>query len=262
MSKYSRVKKYAALRDEITNERVLDYETKEVKLTTDKDSAGKHLYKQQEVKTDPKQLVQTTSFKDEYLQDFIKEAKQYNMDRGLREVENTQINILNSINPIIANPEEANAEEETAVEITQELSLEEAVQSFEEDSVITSSEIDSEGLAALIDDINNNEKEELAPSDEMVFDTAEIVVEPHSKGNNNSMTAYFESLDTTELPVEKEVKAVEKTIEHHVSVEEEKAPKNNSVLNNVLNVVLGLLIVLMILLMGVLVWWFLSNGGI
>lgn len=115
MEKLSRVKKYEDLRKSIETDNHVDV----------KDDAGMHqedtlkqfdsaVLKKVEIKeegyqperekvieeTPVKETVVDGDFTNEYLDDFIKEVRQYNIRKGTRESENTQVDILNQLNAV------------------------------------------------------------------------------------------------------------------------------------------------------------------
>lgn len=111
MEKLSRVKKYEALRKSIEMDNAIDAsshmkepQTKEVLKTfdtsvfkkvdiVDEDKKAKRA-KDEELK---KEEVKDT-FTNEYLDDFIKEVREYNIRKGNRESENTEVDILYQLN--------------------------------------------------------------------------------------------------------------------------------------------------------------------
>lgn len=112
MEKLSRVKKYEALRKSIEMDNAIDAsshikepQTKEVLKTfdtsvfkkidiVDDDKIAKRA-KDEELKKDEEEK---DTFTNEYLDDFIKEVREYNIRKGNRESENTEVDILYQLN--------------------------------------------------------------------------------------------------------------------------------------------------------------------
>lgn len=117
MEKLSRVKKYEELRKSIETDNSIDNslnteiksEHEETLKKFDSSVFKKVDIKNEEVYTPerekieeseqiPNQSVLNASFQNEYLDDFIKEVRDYNLKKGTRECENTQVDILNQLN--------------------------------------------------------------------------------------------------------------------------------------------------------------------
>lgn len=117
MEKLSRVKKYEELRKSIETDNHVD--TKEEATLHNDDTLKRFdssVLKKAEIKEDTYQpgrekVIEEvkeeaapqgdeTGFTNEYLDDFIREVRQYNIRKGTRECENTQVDILNQLNAV------------------------------------------------------------------------------------------------------------------------------------------------------------------
>ena len=117
MEKLSRVKKYEELRKSIETDNHVD---KKEEATLHNDDTLKRfdssVLKKAEIKEDTYQpgrekvieevkeetgsQGEEAGFTNEYLDDFIREVRQYNIRKGTRECENTQVDILNQLNAV------------------------------------------------------------------------------------------------------------------------------------------------------------------
>lgn len=171
MEKLSRVRKYEDLRKQIENETVGTGELPQEKIQDYAErlneidpSIFKKVTISEEESYTPERERKTTSttygtestmsdFRNEYLDDFINEVREYNIKKGNRENENTQIDILNQLNAVsrakrsdyvqniadeVAEPEVNHTMSLSKEQIAQEVAnllQEEPVSSYEEPAV-------------------------------------------------------------------------------------------------------------------------------
>ncbi|WP_416324825.1 hypothetical protein [[Eubacterium] hominis] len=115
MEKLSRVKKYEELRKSIETDNHVDvkedavlhpdetlkqFDTSVVKKVEIKEDDYQPEREKVVEETPVNETVDHNEFTNEYLDDFIKEVRQYNIRKGTRESENTQVDILNQLNAI------------------------------------------------------------------------------------------------------------------------------------------------------------------
>lgn len=114
MEKLSRVKKYEQLRKEIETQPVEEIKSDQLSQYANRlNEFDPVLFKKMEVKEETHvpvrekkeslvdtstDLFNTDSFKNEYMDDIIRDVKNYNLQRGLMESDNTQIDILHQLN--------------------------------------------------------------------------------------------------------------------------------------------------------------------
>lgn len=114
MEKLSRVKKYEQLRKEIETEPAEEIKSDQLSQYENRlNEFDPVLFKKMEVKEEvhvpvrekketladtSTDLFNTDSFKNEYMDDIIRDVKEYNLKRGLMESDNTQIDILHQLN--------------------------------------------------------------------------------------------------------------------------------------------------------------------
>lgn len=240
MSNYSRVKKYEEVRSRIETEKS---ELGEVVKQHRDDLSYDHQREYKEAKS-----TKTSNSQMEYLDEFKKEAKLYNIERGLRADENTHLNILHQMNVFPKNEsqyfEEMDAQPQTfdeiaskVLEMTEEIKVEDSTGELDIDEVIQTLKEDQ-------DDI----------------------------GQSFVEAAFFDTLDPSELHVEDNLfenvnqELIEETKQLRLAVEEygedvEELHVDVQKTNNVLNWILGILIFTFfaIIIFGIL--WFTKFGG-
>lgn len=115
MEKLSRVKKYEDLRKSIETDNHVDvkddagmrqedtlkqFDSAVLKKVEIKDEGYRPEREKVVEETPVNETVVDGDFTNEYLDDFIKEVRQYNIRKGTRESENTQVDILNQLNAV------------------------------------------------------------------------------------------------------------------------------------------------------------------
>lgn len=247
MSKYSRVKKYEDLRNNI------EIEKNELGELAKQNPSAVLFDHKHEPKTNVSN-VQTEAFEDasgpstDYIDEYIKEAKVYNIERGLRNAENTQLNILNQMNII---PQRTNEYFEELVE---------QPQTFEE---ISTKVLEMTGELNVIDDT----EEELNLDD---------VIKNLSSQEDEIEKSFVESafLDSMEpqfvestMNLEESKILLEETKQLRLVVEEygeevEELHDDVKKTHSILNWILGFIIFGFFLLIIVVVLWIVRMGGI
>lgn len=200
-----------------------------------------------------------SSFKNEYLEDFIKEVKDYNIKKGTRENENTQIDILNQLHQV------TRARREHYVQDLQE--RKDKFPLKEEASPEKKEEI-----ARQVQNLLNEtvvEKEETAP----VSNEYDYVDETHKLQfyQDKIDEKIEEKLELERARNEKDdqlhKKLVEETQQLRIRLNEYESELTNlndgiDKTHRMLNFILGALILSLLIIIGVGIAWVLKSGGI
>ena len=261
MEKLSRVKKFENYRREIDA-----MELNPDKLVGDKDEAvfnASFLKKmnveseyvpEREKKEETKEhdFFNTDTFKNEYMDDFIKEVKQYNIERGLLENENTEIDILNQLR----------SKPSRRIELTQELRKSQSESS----------------LPSLENDTVNQSKQEIARQ------IQELLNEENEDSNNGFSVKKVElpQEETTQIPIisnnqglYEQQRIEDESFQRRISEETQQIrvqlSKNEEEINGLnqgvekthklLNIALAILVMAFIAVIGVMVYLILKAGG-
>lgn len=290
MERLSRVKKYEQLRNTIENEGVstsgaeaaikeITSSKEEVKSYTP--SHEKESYFQDDVKKD--ELDST--FKNEYLDSFIQEVRDYNIKKGVREYEDTKLDILQQLSS--KNRERrANYVENIESEATNDLETREV-----SDETM---EISKQVFDLLNEDTNDSDNVEVESVDEDTLGFAKVepvtfepVVEKKAIDSDVSristeLEARIASLETQLVETTQQLKVqkpnldddfeefskrelVEETMKLKVQMDEYKdelEDLNTGIDSNnrLLNIIITILIVALLGVIGVVVYWLISGG--
>lgn len=271
MAQLSRVKKYENLRKEIENEKSVSgikTELTDAKvLNTTKETYTPAHRKSFNVDTNIENTSES-NFKNEYLDSFIQEVRQYNIQKGIRESEDTKLDILQQLSsknrekrsnyisqieePVVENvtpvsePKEDVNHNEKTMEISRqvfELINENSEEEKEEVKVVSSLEEKIAELEKEVKENNLEEKEILSP-------TAQIAKPIIEQEEISEMTK-------SEL--------LEKTMELKATVEsykEELSEMNTDISNNnrLLNIIIIILVIALLGVIGVVIYWLFAGG--
>lgn len=266
MEKLSRVKKYEELRkaietddtDEIQSEKLSEYANR-------LNEFDPIIFKKMEVKneghvpvrekkdvTSDFEVFNTDTFKNEYMDDFIKEVKQYNMDKGLLENENTEIDILSQLQSPKRKPRES---------YIQTLSDPEDEVAVKEDTVSQSKQEIAMQIQELLRDSEPEPQKGISVKKVDMNETREnaLIV---SRNHDELKRHQQENAENKEF----QRKLSEETTQIRVQLseyEEEITGLNRGIgkTQKLLNIVLALLVFALISIIGVMVYWVLKAGG-
>lgn len=143
---------------------------------------------------------------DDYINDYILEAKRYGIDTGIREVEDTQINILNQIRPVAKS---------RRADYTEELNLNEVNDVKEDNVVIVDDEVKENideilNKAAIVNGFNTNDVDDTMSINDLVNQINEFGNDDisnsieHSKSYEEPVIVENGGQFTTSINVEKE----------------------------------------------------------
>ncbi|MGL5540030.1 MAG: hypothetical protein ACRDBX_00170 [Erysipelotrichaceae bacterium] len=260
MSNYSRVKKYEQLRNRIEMDKEEDMsilpnsvQRKAIlnqKGTETTPPIANREKSERKVDTTPILAAVSESFDNEYLDDVIKEVKQYNIQRGLREEENTQLNILNSLRGTKNQRNQSQAYFEpvsrpTPAQITEE------IQAEKEPSLPPMPSADGNDSTTLNLDVVIKELNESIESDKLAEES-----EYHEKEEQSSSKTFM--IERTML---EETKQLRLAVEEY-STEIEDLQSGLGKTNKVLNWILGILIITLCALIGGIGIYLLKLGGV
>lgn len=208
------------------------------------------------------------SFNNEYLDEFIDEVKQYNISKGLRTVEDTELNILSELRGTRTRSPEffrQQKEKEDGSTIAFERSARKEVQPLEkkeEEVQRPFKEADptlEEEIQAVLKDINVPEKEEVKEDEHIPSE------EESSETKVNDFKEFKEESKTLKPELNEEL--LQKTTELTTKMESydsklEDVDEQVSTVNKVLNILLTVLLIILVCILGVLVYYILKSRGI
>lgn len=281
MAEYSRVKKYENLRKEIENDKNVS-SLKSDLLDSSKILTKKETYTpvhRKNFDNDNKMESNDSTFKNEYLDSFIQEVREYNIQKGLRESEDTKLDILQQLS--------SKNREKRSNYISQ---IEDKVDEFdhmfeslpnEDENVLENQTLEiSRQVFELINE-NNEVKEvnEVKDSKEEIkevqseLDARIADLEREIEESNLSYTDEVSNLFNKE---EEEVNSeeddeitkkelLEQTLELKAKVEsykEELNEINEDVADNnkLLNIIIVILVLALLGVIGVVIYWLISGG--
>lgn len=256
MEKLSRVKKYEELRRHIDNDTLDEIVNEQNETKSNMHDFDPVLFKQMTIQeehrpTHEKTMVKshesfnTDTFKNEYMDDFIREVKQYNMQKGLLECENTEIDILHQLKAPLTRKREHYIKD-----LNEEKN--ETVTDMNENTIQSKQEIARQIQELLNDDKKENsgisvKKVDMNEVKEASKDTEEVTIMPiHAVKSEESR--------------EFQRKLAEETQQIRVQMnrqEEEITGLNDGIdrTHRLLKIVLFLLLVALIAVIGVMVYW-------
>lgn len=263
MEKLSRVKKYEALRKSIENENENADAVAVKEAAKSLSSMESVAFKKIDVhpgRQKNKDLFeeQETSdeFVNEYMDDFIKEIREYNIRKGIREHEDTQIDILSQLNPHVKRTEYIDDIDDSASSVIEEAAqntifmnkddIAAQIQSIIAEEVNNKTEDKQENIKIETDDNEKIEKQEeikihkplLEIKDTLVKETKNISKEINSE---------------KEIKKEKILKDAKKVIQM-INSEKSQELDDEAQSNKVLNIVLIGLIVALIVVIGFIIY--------
>ncbi|MGL5978078.1 MAG: hypothetical protein ACRCZJ_03710 [Erysipelotrichaceae bacterium] len=278
MSNYSRVKKYEELRSQIEVEKDQQIQVRPLSIKKDqlfetkpKDFSNPVPAQREKSERKPEPVLEQSNFENEYLDDFIKEVKRYNMERGLRDEENTQLNILNSIkniqprNKAYFEPmerEEAGSEETLLIPKEQLDVVEKSVEGFE---------AIRDEIAEMIQSVEVEEQEPLHLQT-IIQDLGELEHDPLLENLDDVQEEATPAQLTQEQPVvdisnEQSDLVLEETKQLRIAIEEygdeiEDIQSDLGKTNKVLNWILGILIFTLFTIVAMIALWVMKLGGV
>lgn len=267
MGKLTRVKKYEALRNEIESQydiEKMNTAPEDVLKTFDSQIVKKDLLKEQNPKHAKSESEVQTSFQDtftnEYLDDFMREVREYNIRKGTRSIDSTEIDILTKISTL---PNRTHKNVQTYVEnqsrsdsAVEHKTNEEIVKDVEALFQETLQEDDKVDIAC--DKAERNDAE-----DTYIEDALKVIQETNdANGKVDTITINNEPKVKEPTFIQEEFKNENKqdTIS---SVEAELNQLSNGVETNnrLLNIALGVLIVALLAIIGFIVFTIYQAGG-
>lgn len=297
MEKISRVKKYAHLREELMNDGESQVSSNDLsefaerlnridatqfdKMETFQEEGHDPVHLRRESYFDQKEIVAvkdkteetiTSSFNNEYLDEYINEVKQYNKDRGFLASENTSVNILKEI------------KKEPEFHYINSLHEIQAEPSFEETTEIPfigSTFADASSISMEVKNLISGEEADGT----QLFDTHKVqetvVSKPISSGGLQFIDSYDEPMQFSSMAKAQDLSALQEldkerqlrerlmneTVKMRAQLDEhdkELDDVNDSVMhaNKVLNIVLIILILAMLVIGGILAYWVLLDKGV
>ena len=281
MEKKSRVKKYEALRNEIES----SYDIEQPKTTSEDvlrafdETVFKKAVQSDDIdlkhaKKDDAQASLQNSFTNEYLDDFMREVREYNIQKGNRSVDSTELDILTKISSL---PKRTN---------NIVTNVEEEYEPRPDDDFRTKKDIVKEVQALFEQTLKEDvdivvEHFDLDDNEQMVEETY-VASDADNEDDEDDLLMITETpqnISTNEIPKQKVVKKAKepvKTSQQNELVEETKRLKKNlanyeaelnDLSNNVdkrtrfFNISLGVLIVILLVLIGFIVFSIYKAGG-
>lgn len=288
MSDYSRVKKYENLRNDIEHDKegnahlgdalnaynkTVNEEPKETYVP----SHEKTFTSQNKVETEA-----TQPFKNEYLDSFIQEVREYNMQKGIRENEDTKLDILQQLTTKNrekrANYIERIEEPSTnpAVMVEDVFEKEPILPTFEKTNVDETMEISKQVFALLNDEPTVEEEKEVetpvvatpvAPLEEKQELESDSELEKRIAALERKMVVpeVIDEVDDEEISQIAKHDLLEETMKLKIKMEEyeEELSEINSGVdsnNRLLNIIIIVLIVALLAVIGVVVYWLIAGG--
>lgn len=296
MEKLSRMKKYEDLRKFIETDNPVD--TKEEAMSQGEDTLRQFdssIFKKVDIKDESyqpereKQLEETepvesvdndnANFTNEYLDDFIQEVREYNIRKGTREYEDTQVDILSQLNAVnrakrsqYVEPipmEEHNVSDQFASLTKEDIALEVA-NLLKDDDV---EEEVQEEVAVLPDFVQETQPEKQLIMPIVEADEEEEEASSKKRGFFKRKEKTEDEDEVVEEPIKKEIidpvvhkKLLEETQQLRVQMDEyedELTDLSNGVekTNKLLNFVLCFLILVLLVIIGFIVYSLLKAGG-
>lgn len=303
MEQLSRVKKYEQLRNTIENDGVsvtgAEAAIKEITKTqedvkTYSPSHEKESVFNEEIKKD--ELDST--FKNEYLDSFIQEVRDYNIKKGVREYEDTKLDILqqlssknrekraNYVETINAEPEAARNVSEETMEISKQvfdLLNEESKDADNNIEVRDEVSEDAVMFAKAEPKVESMEEVKSEPAFKANLNVAKTAVESDANRMSSELEARIASLESQLVETTQQLKVqssfndaddfedfskrelVEETMKLKVQMNEYKdelEDLNTGIDSNnrLLNIIITILIVALLAVIGVVVYWLIAGG--
>lgn len=296
MENYSRTQKYEKLRRQLENDRESEIKTKELsdyaeRLNTLDNNRfekmdvlnqeehdplhARNTYYEDETsvqipfgveKKEEKESIED-KFNTDFINEYIKEVKQYNFDKGLRSAEDTQLNILKEVrkgnDPMLRPFGEIEGESKGGLELPENIIK--AIDEQEEIRNTISLEIKNilaqEQTEQKSEEITNQENKEVEQVDSAeVEETEEKNKDLDVKVFNQPPHEHITSEDIENIVIN-QTREIKAQLE---SYESELDDMSNTVsnTNRLLNIVLVTLIIALLIVLGIIVYWNLMKRGI
>lgn len=271
MAEYSRVKKYESLRKAIETDDAGMYDMSATLRNYNKGLEKEKTYSPTHEKNFKKEEMKETmndtdSFKNEYLDGFIQEVRSYNMQKGIREYEDTQIDILQQLSP--KNIERRNRVEnvEPATPMVNALTQEERDANTIEISkhvleLLNEVEEDvepiEEGQEASIEKEDDSlYVSELDKGISSLEQSDNLALEPQEEEDDEEV---YDLSDLTKRDLLEETRKLKVQIDEY---KEELNDINDDVdaNNRLLNIIIAILVIALLGVIGVVVYWLISGG--
>ncbi|MBS6373462.1 MAG: hypothetical protein KH431_02460 [Erysipelotrichaceae bacterium] len=191
-----------------------------------------------------------SSFTNEYLDDFISEVKEYNIRKGTRENEDTEIDILSQLQNV----------SRKRSQYVEQIKDPQPVQKLEETNTISRDDI-----AKQVQELLKEEKLEPVNDDPIVTKAAEP---KESTQVYEKITRPQPVMEAAEVPTDSmHAQLVEETQQLRVQLNEyegELTDLNDGLdkTNRILNIILCTLIFVLIAVIGVVIYWLVKEGGL
>lgn len=268
MEKLSRVKKYAELRKSIETDNNIDktLHTEENGALEQEETLKKFdssIFKKVDIKEDGEytpvrekkeepleQPPVDDTFTNEYLDDFISEVKEYNIRKGTRENEDTEIDILSQLQNV----------SRKRSQYVEQIKDPQPAQKLEETNTISRDDI-----AKQVQELLKEEKLEPVNDDPIVTKAAEP---KESTQVYEKITRPQPVMEAAEVPTDSmHAQLVEETQQLRVQLNEyegELTDLNDGLdkTNRILNIILCTLIFVLIAVIGVVIYWLVKEGGL
>lgn len=277
MSEYSRVKKYEELRNSIekeNDEQKLAHQALEG-LDNSKVKEGVEALPSHQKQMQDTHLVEATGeFKNEYLDSFIQEVREYNMKKGVRENEDTRLDILQQLS---AKQREKRAsymeheDENTAQHIVNDTNTEEQEEVAPADMIDTTREIARQVQALLAEEAKLDEKGTVEDKEPLSREDVAAKIDADIHRFEDKMDDVEETLSNGQVLEESASltnnQLLEETLKLRTQLdgyEEELNTLNTGVdkNNRLLNIIITVLIVMLLAVIGVVVYWMINSRGI
>lgn len=265
MEKLTRVEKYKKLREEIETKNSNEMTQNPISNIQNKE-AYVPVHEKTFIRESESEKTSSNTFKNEYLDSFIKEVRDYNMKKGTREYEDTKLDILQQLNsknrekrsqyiePVVSNQSDIVNSDETIAQ-TNEISKQ--VMDLINDEAAIENEMDSSNQ--IEENIETEEiKEESEPSNIMTLEDRIASLE-------SQITAEPKKSDSELISEEEKRELLEQTMQLKVQIDEYKEELNelNSGIdsnNRLLNIIITILIIALLAVIGVVIYWLISGG--
>lgn len=278
MEKLSRVKKYEKLRAEIENDSApvgnAEDALKEYKNRVDKtDNTYSPVHEKTFLSTNEKDKDSHDTFRNEYLDSFIQEVRDYNIRKGTREHEDTKLDILQQLNSKNKEKRSQYIEkmdiEKEDLHSTDELESNSETMEISKQvlDLIAEGEDDETETGSFSSDLSG--PEELVTQEEQTSKEHPITLEERIASLENQIVeenlVKEEKDDSVDLSILTKKELLEETKQLKVQMNEykEELTELNSDVdsnNKMLNIIIVILVLALLAVIGVVVYWLISGG--
>lgn len=274
MAEYSRVKKYENLRKEIETENAGKYDVSDTLRRYNKKIESEEVYEpvhEKIFKQEEKTVNEDTeSFKNEYLDSFIQEVRSYNMQKGIRDYEDTKIDILQQLS------NKSGERRSRVVEHNEEIVSPIQNDDYQEERDANTMEI-SKHVFELLSEVENEKAveenevvEEMETSQMSELDKRIASLEKSEKEFKMEEEVVQEVIETQEeeeysISDLTKQELLEETRKLKVQIDEYKEELNDinddvDANNRLLNIIIAILVIALLSVIGVVVYWLISGG--